>query len=163
MPKCLLAVLLACYCLVGEASKTEAQEQEKVTEYDTRALRVESRGADRVVVRGRDGTVLGKINGLRGGLDLAAVVAPSPDAVREARDFSKTYRRGSWAVAAGLTAVSAGILVSRINDVDPAVSRSVDVVSVAGFVLAVYGAAQLNKAYTALAKSIWWHNRDLAR
>lgn len=163
MSRFLLAFCLVSCALAGRPTEMEGQKLDEPTLYDAQALRVESRDADRVVVRGRDGIVLGKLSGFRGGLDLSAVVAPSPNAVREARDFSKSYRRGSWAVFAGVTAMSAGVLVMGINDVDPAILGSVKAASLGGFVLAVYGATQLNKAYTALSRSIWWYNRDLGR
>lgn len=157
----LLAVFLGSCMMFGGTKKMESQEPDPPAEYDDRALRVESRDADRVVVRGRDGAVLGKLSGFRGGFDLAAAVAPSANAVREAKDFTRNYRRGTWAMSAGLIGMSAGILVSRIDDVDPAISTSADVAAGAGLFLAVVGAAYLNKAYTALSRSIWWYNRDL--
>jgi hypothetical protein len=163
MHRFLLAVFLGSWVMFGGTKKMESQEPLRAAEYDNRALRVESRDADRVVVRGREGTVLGKLSGFRGGLDLATVVAPSAEAVRAANDFTRTYRRGTWTMTAGLIGISAGLLVSSIGDVDPAVSTSGDVAAGAGVILAIVGAAYLNKAYTALAKSIWWYNRDLGR
>lgn len=163
MPRILLAFCIGTCVLLGGTGTMEGQEQHGVPEYDARALRVENREGDRVVVRGRDGLVLGKIGGLRGGVDLANVVAPSENAVREARDFSKRARRGNWAMTVGLTAISVWLLTSRIHDMDPAVATAVDAASAGGLVLAVYGAVQLNKANTALGRSIWWYNRDLGR
>jgi hypothetical protein len=139
-----------------------AQEQQQPTLYDAQAVRVESSWGKRLLVRGREGTIVGKIGG-RGGLDLAAAVAPSANAVREAEEFKRRYARGSTILTAGILAWGVGWGVARMDGLDPAVSIPAYTAAIAGPVLMAYGGVQLNKAFSALARSIWWYNRDLTR
>jgi hypothetical protein len=50
-----------------------------------------------------------------------------------------------------------------MNDVDAAVAIPAWTAVAAGTFLMAYGAVQLNKASTAMARAIWWYNRDLGR
>lgn len=157
----LLAACLGSCVLVGGATTMEGQEQNEPTQYDAEALRVENHWGKRLLVRGRDGRVLGKIGGSRG-LDLADAVAASPNAVREAKEFNRSYNRGSTVLAVGIVAWGVGGGVARMDDLDAVVSISAWTAVAAGTFLMAYGGVQLNKAFTALARSIWWYNRDLA-
>lgn len=130
-------------------------------DYDTRALRVEARSGNWLLVSGRDGTVLGKIGAFRG-FDLAAAVAPSAEAVREAREFNHNYNRGSTLLGIGIALWGIGVGVSRVDDLDPVVSASAWTAVLGGSALMFYGGTRINKGLSALARSIWWYNRDLA-
>ncbi|HLA13504.1 MAG TPA: hypothetical protein VJZ25_00640 [Gemmatimonadaceae bacterium] len=141
------------------------QGQELVQEpaaYDARALRVEARAGNWLLVRGRDGMVLGKIGAFRG-LDLATAVAPSPEAVREAREFKHNYDRGSTLLGIGIALWGIGVGVSRMDDLDPVISTSAWAAVVGGSALMFYGGTRINKGLSALGRSIWWYNRDLVR
>lgn len=139
----------------------EGQEQEPAA-YDARALRVEAHSGNWLLVRGRDGAVVGKIGAFRG-LDLATVVAPSPDALREARQFKHDYHRGSTLLGIGIALWGIGVGVSRMDDLDPVISTSAWAAVVGGSAMTFYGGTLINKGLSALARSIWWYNRDFAR
>lgn len=155
------------FCLVGQAlvggvTTMEGQQQVEPTQYDAQALRVESRWGNHLLVRGRDGTVIGKIGGFRG-LDLPTAVRGSPNAVSEAREFNRSSKRGSIVLALGLVAWGVGGGVARMDGIDANVAVPAWTAVATGTVLMVYGGVQLNKAASALARSIWWYNRDYAR
>lgn len=162
MSRFLRGILLAGHVLVGGVTTMEGQQQLEPAKYDTQALRVESRWGNHVLIRGRDGIVVGKIGGFRG-LDLAAAVDGSPKAVSEAQEFNRSSRRGSIVLALGLVAWGVGGGVARMDGIDANVAIPAWTAVAAGTVLMVYGGVQLNKAASALARSIWWYNRDYAR
>ena len=125
--------------------------------YDDSALRVESRFGDIRVVRGADGVFVGKL-GSFGAIDLAKLVASSERATLEARQFGRNYWPGTAFLGAGIVALGMWMGVSRINDVNPLITGGL---LVGGTGLIVYGGTRVQKAYNALARSIWWYNRDL--
>ncbi|MDQ3673593.1 MAG: hypothetical protein M3365_04380 [Gemmatimonadota bacterium] len=139
----------------------EGQEQESAS-YDARALRVEARSGNWLLVRGREGAIVGKIGAFRG-LDLATAVAPSPDAVREAGEFKHNYDRGSTLMGVGIAMWGIGVGVSRVDDLNQGISAAAWGAVVGGSILMYYGGTRINQGLSALARSIWWYNRDLAR
>ena len=139
----------------------QGQEKSEVTEYDTRALRVENSWGKRLLVRGIDGSVVGSIGSRR--FDLSAALASSPDAVREAKAFERYSARGWNILSLGVLAWGVGGGVARMDNVDQVVSVSAWTAVAAGTAMMFYGGVTLNKAFTALSRSIWWYNRDLVR
>jgi hypothetical protein len=162
MSKLLLAVFVGGYVLVGGTTTMEAQEQQQPTLYDSNAVRIESSWGNRFLVRGRDGVIVGKVGG-RGGVELATVLARSPEAAREAEEFKRKFNKGSLSLAIGIVAWGVGSGVARVNDIDAAVAIPAWTAVAAGTFLIAYGAVQLNKASSAMARAIWWYNRDLAK
>ena len=163
MSRFLLTPCVYAFILIQGATLVEGQASDSAGAYDTRALRVESRPGDWVLLRGRQGEVVGSINAFRGALDLPAVLGPSPEAVREARVFTDTYRKGGILAGVGIALFGVGRGIAGINDIDPAISVSATVASTAGVFLAAYGAKYLYQASSALSKAVWWHNRELTR
>lgn len=137
----------------------DGQEQTGRDQYDAQAIRIETRWGNRFLVRGRDGTLIGKI-GSRG-FDFPSALAASPTAAREAAEFVRVNRRANTLLAIGILAWGVGGGVAQIDDIDAAVAIPAWTAVAAGTVLMVYGGVQLNKALTALSRSIWWYNRDL--
>ncbi len=162
MSRCLRVVCVVGHVLVGGVTTMEGQHIEP-SRYDTQALRVETRPGDWVLLRGRDGEVVGKIAAFRGALDLPAVFAASPEAVREAREFTQSYNRGGVLLGVGIAAFGIGRGIGGIEDIDPAISISATAASTVGVFLAAYGIKYLYKAYSALGKAVWWYNRELTR
>jgi hypothetical protein len=126
--------------------------------YDASALRVESRLGDLRIVRGVNGVVVGKI-GTFGTVDLTKLVGPSENALKEAREFNRNHGSGNLATAVG--GIALGVLIAVSSNNDP--SWGLISAEVAASGLALYGGIRLNRAYNALARSIWWYNRDLKR
>ena len=152
------------FCLAGcliPGGAMDGQQQRASSQYDARALRIENTWGKRLLVRGRDGIVVGRIGS--GGFDLPAALAPSPNAVKEAKVFATSYKRGNTILALGILAWGIGGGVARMEGIDAAVAIPAWTAVAAGTVMIAYGGVQLNNAFTALSRSLWWYNRDLAR
>jgi hypothetical protein len=124
--------------------------------YDNNALRLEDHFGVQIV-RGAEGVVVGKI-GLFRGVDVSAVVSPSPNAVAEAKIFQHDYTPGMLIASLGIATLGAAIGASRIQGINQMIPTGITIVSVG---LLCYGGSRLENAYQALSKSIWWYNRDL--
>jgi hypothetical protein len=125
--------------------------------YEQNALRLDTNFGDVRIVRGVEGTVVGKIGVFRG-VDVTQVVAASPNAVAEAREFQRNYRPGTIVLGLGLVSLGASVGASQIHDVNRGITTGL---AIATFGLITYGGGRLKKAYNALHKSLWWYNRDL--
>lgn len=126
--------------------------------YDANALRVESHFGDLRIVRGVNGPAVASVGTFRT-VNLVKLVAPSENAVKEAREFERNQRPGSIASLLGVIVVGTSVAVSTRNDP----SWGLVSAEVAGAGLLFYGGIRLNRAYNALSRSIWWYNRDLRR
>jgi hypothetical protein len=158
MSRIFLTICLASHVIAGE-STMDGQEQTPRDQYDAQAVRIETRWGNRFLVRGREGAVVGKI-GSRG-FDFPSALAASPNAAREAAEFVRVDRRANTLLAIGILAWGVGGGVARMDDIGAAVAIPAWTAVAGGTVLMVYGGVQLNKALTALSRSIWWYNRDL--
>jgi hypothetical protein len=125
--------------------------------YDENALRIDEHGGTIRIVKGASETVVAKIGVFRA-VDVAAVVSPSPKAVAEATVFQRNYRPGTWLASVGIATLGAAIGASRISGLNRAVPASLTIVSVS---LITVGGVKLETAHRALARAIWWYNRDL--
>jgi hypothetical protein len=132
---------------------------QETSSYDANALRVEYDFGDARLVRGEQGTVIGKLGNFRV-IDLASIVKSSPNAVLEAKKFQKDYIPGSMFAATGLAAIGANIGISRIPGVNGLITYGL---WMGGLALAIYGGGRMQNAANALAKSIWWYNHDLSK
>ncbi len=126
--------------------------------YDSSALRLEWHFGDMRIVRGTSGSLVGSVGALHTP-DLVKIVAPSENAVREAREFNRNHLPGSIAAMVGGIIFGAALVVAEHNDPSWGLTSA----RVASAALLLYGGFRLNRAYTALSKSIWWYNRDLKR
>jgi hypothetical protein len=129
------------------------------TAYDDNALRLEGHIGDVRIVRGAQGTVLGKIGVFRG-VDVVKLVSPSEKATIEAKNFAHEYGPGTLLTSLGIATLGAAIGVSRIHDINSSITTGL---MLAATGLIVYGGGRLESAYNALSRSIWWYNRDLKR
>lgn len=125
--------------------------------YDQNALRLDANFGDVSIVRGIDGKLVGKVGVFRG-IDVAKVVQASPGAVGEAREFQRNYRPGNIALGLGLMTMGATVGASRIPDLNRGITTGLTIATIG---LITYGGTRLQKAYTALHKSLWLYNRDL--
>jgi hypothetical protein len=141
-----------CILIVG-AARLPAQQRN----YDENALRIDERGGTISIVRGTSETVVAKIGVFRA-VDVAAIVGPSPKAVAEATVFQRNYRPGSWMASLGIATLGAAIGASRISGLNQAIPTSLTIASVS---LITVGGFKLETAHRALARAIWWYNRDL--
>ncbi|HEX2600718.1 MAG TPA: hypothetical protein VHL32_01300 [Gemmatimonadaceae bacterium] len=143
------------FVLMTQATAVSAQD----SSYETRALRIEGHHGDTRIVRGADGNVVGTI-GIFRGINVEELVSESDKATLEAKQFAHDYGPGTIFLSLGIATLGASIGVSQINDVNRSITTGL---TLAGTGLIVYGAGRLQNAYNALARSIWWYNRDLKR
>ncbi|HMG69532.1 MAG TPA: hypothetical protein VK544_00355 [Gemmatimonadaceae bacterium] len=153
MSRLLLALCTGICLLAAGPTPVTAQERN----YDENALRIEEHGGTISLVRGRSETVVAKIGVFRA-VDVAAVVSPSPKAIAEATVFQRNYRPGTWLASLGIATLGAAIGASRINGVNQSIPTSLTIVSVS---LITVGGVKLERANRALARAVWWYNRDL--
>jgi hypothetical protein len=126
--------------------------------YDARALRTSGILGVVEVYRGSENDLVGRVGTLRG-LDLASVVSASPNAVLEARKFQRDYRIAALEVSAAIVSLGLASGLHKVTDLSSLVHEA----TWGGtFVLFVLGARSFMTAYSALSKSIWWYNRDIA-
>jgi F420-dependent methylenetetrahydromethanopterin dehydrogenase len=156
MPRFILFACVAAHIALSAVSVLTAQEG---TSYDDNALRLEGHVGDVRIVRGAQGTVLGKVGVFRG-IDVAKLVTSSEKATIEAKNFAHDYGPGTWLTSLGIATLGAAIGVSRIHDVNSSITTGL---MLAGTGLIVYGGSRLESAYNALSRSVWWYNRDLKR
>ncbi|MGH7650318.1 MAG: hypothetical protein ACREMS_00595 [Gemmatimonadaceae bacterium] len=126
--------------------------------YDSKALRLETHMGDFRIVRGLDGPVVGRI-GLFSRPDLASLVAPSENAMKEGREFNRNHGPGMAAGITGMVVFAVSLAASSAAGTNWGLTAG----TIGGGALMVYGAVRLDKAYSSLSKSIWWYNRDLKR
>jgi F420-dependent methylenetetrahydromethanopterin dehydrogenase len=153
MQRLLLAHLAAACLMLARAPVLNAQGGT----YDDNALRVEGQRGDFRIVRGTEGTLVGKIGVFRG-VDVTKLVASSEKATIEAKTFVRDYKPGVLLLSLGIATLGASIGVSDILDINRGIPAGLMLV---GTGLIVYGAGRLENAYNALSRSIWWYNRDL--
>jgi hypothetical protein len=153
MSRFLLALCTGTCILTTGPTPMTAQERN----YDENALRIDEHGGTIRIVKGASETVVAKIGVFRA-VDVAAVVSPSPKAVAEATVFQRNYRPGTWLASLGIGTLGAAIGASRISGLNRAVPTSLTIVSVS---LITVGGVKLETAHRALARAIWWYNRDL--
>jgi hypothetical protein len=155
MSRILLTLCVGAAFALGESVVVSAQQPT----YDDSALRIEGRTGDLRIVRGTDGALVGKI-GIFRGIDVAKVVGSSEKATIEAKKFSRDYRPGTLLLSLGIATMGAAIGVSHIHDVNRGITTGL---TFAGTALIVWGGTRLERAYNALARSVWWYNRDLVK
>lgn len=126
--------------------------------YDVKALRLETHMGEFRIVRGINGPVVGKI-GLFSRPDMAALVAPSENALREGREFNRNHGPGMAAGVAGMVVFATSLAASHAAGTNWGLTAA----TVGGGALMVYGGIRLDKAYSSLSKAIWWYNRDLIK
>ena len=138
--------------------KAALSQTDTTVTYDAKALRVEAHFGEFRIVRGLNGPVVGKI-GAFNRVDLTKLVAPSENAVKEAREFNRYQGPGMLATTVGGLVVGVTLVASRNSDPNWGLISA----EIGGAALALYGGVILNRAYGALSRSIWWYNRDLKR
>ncbi|HEX9310506.1 MAG TPA: hypothetical protein VF887_06825 [Gemmatimonadaceae bacterium] len=126
--------------------------------YDAQALRFESHWGSADIIRGASDSVVATVGWFRS-FDIEKMVASSPRAVTEAHAFETNNFRGSLVAALGGATLTAGILVaSNMSN-----NASSPVLIIAGAGAVAWGLQHVSLSYAALARAMWWYNRDLSR
>lgn len=155
-------VRLFCALMVGAASilatNAAAQVRDSTHGYDASALRFETAWGNVKIIRGAEGTVVGTAGWFRDP-GLEALVAVSPRALTEVKDFKANNFRGSLVGGMGACATVVGVLVAanRSNN------ASSPIIVIGGVSAMVWGAQHLSMSYAALSRAMWWYNRDATR
>lgn len=167
MARALLAIYFGSCLLIGRSLPMAAQEREvkqpvvpgSVGSYDSSALRLEGYGGRARILKGADGTVVGRVGFFRT-VKLANLVAPSERALREAHEFDGNFGNANAVASVGLVVFAASMIAQSTTDINPWITLGTSAVSAA---IVLYASHRMNRAYNALSKSLWWYNRDLAR
>jgi hypothetical protein len=138
-------------------SRAEAS-ADSTRNYDSAALRFESRWGSADIKRGADGRVVGTVGWFRD-FDVEQLVASSPRAVTEARNFKAENFHGSLAGGVGALTFVTGLVVAS-NSSNNAASPILIIAGAGGI---AWGAQHLQLGYSALTRAFWWYNRDLSR
>lgn len=126
--------------------------------YDAQALRFESNWGNIRIIRGANGPIVGTAGWFRT-FDVEKLVAASPPARAEARVYETNNLRGSIVGGLGALTLGVGVVVAA----NSSNNASSPVLIIAGAGAMAWGARQMSIAYSALSRSLWWYNRDLAR
>jgi hypothetical protein len=126
--------------------------------YDARALRFETNWGNVSIIRGASGTVIGTSGWFRD-YDLEKLLAGSPRAVAEVRDYKTQNFRGSLVGGLGALTTVVGVVIVANGSND----ASSPILVIAGVSGMVWGAQHLSMSYSALSRAIWWFNRDATR
>lgn len=143
---------------IAAASATDPERADAEGAYDSRALRLEADWGRLRILQGVDGVVVGKAGAFRTA-NVEKIVAGSPRAETEAKLFRAGHRRGALAASIGTVTLVVGIAVASSN----ANNAATPVLMVAGAGGMLWGARQINSAYSSLSRAVWWYNRDLPR
>ena len=151
------ALIAGASCTVVLASTGVAQRIDS-TRYDGQALRYESYWGSARIIRGADGPLVGTAGWFRS-FDVEKLVATSAPARAEARVYRSNSFRASVVGSIGATAAVVGVALSANNSNN----ASTPILIIGGLGAMAWGAQHLNIAFSALSRSLWWYNRDLAR
>lgn len=152
------AVIAGASCVVFMTTTAGAQGKDSTRGYDGLALRFESNWGSGRIIQGADGPVAGTVGWFRS-FDVEKLVAASPSARAEARVYKTNNFRGSVVASIGAAAAAVGVVVAA----NSSNNASSPILIIGGLGAMAWGAQHVHIAYSALSRSLWWYNRDLAR
>ena len=152
------ALIAGASCVFLCTAAAAAQSTDSTRSYDGQALRYESYWGNARIIRGVDGPVVGTAGWFRS-FDVEKLVAPSPSALIEARRYSTNNFRGSVVGSIGAATTLIGILVTA----NSSNNASSPMLIIAGVGTMAWSAQHFRIAYSALSRSLWWYNRDVAQ
>jgi hypothetical protein len=152
------ALIAGASCIVVSASTAWAQRSDSTRGYEAQALRYESSWGNARIIRGADGPLVGTAGWFRS-FDIETLVAASPPARAEARVYKTNNLRGSVIGTIGATATVVGVMLAA----NSSNNASSPILIIGGVGAMALGAQQLNTAFSALSRSLWWYNRDVVR
>ena len=150
-------ILLAAVCVVVAAGTAGGQSKDS-TRAEVQPLRYESYWGNARIIRGADGPLVGTAGWFRD-FDLEKVVATSPSAQAEARVYQTHNFRASTVGSLGAAAAAIGIVVTA----NASNNASSPILIIGGLGAMAWSAQHFRMAYSALSRSLWLYNRDLAR
>jgi hypothetical protein len=140
-----------------------AQGQLSSCTYDTCALSLDGTA----ILRGAGRVRVGTVGMFRSTPALPLVRESSDSAITYARKFDARYNRGQAMIWTGaiLSAASLPALLKRMSRTGNRTTPDfvLGLATAGGLVVEFAGAFQVRHARKALARAIWWYNRDLPR
>jgi hypothetical protein len=152
------ALMAGASCALWQATAAGAQSTDSTRAYDGQALRYESYWGNATIIRGAEGPVVGTAGWFRS-FDVEKLVAASPSALTEARLYNTNNFRGSVVGGIGAAATLIGVAVTA-NSSNNAASP---ILIIGGIGAMAWSAQHFKIAYSALSRSLWWYNHDVAR
>lgn len=152
------ALLAGVSCVFLQTAAAGAQGNDSTRGYDGQALRYESYWGSAAIIRGPDGPVVGTAGWFRS-FDVEKLVAISPQAKAEARVYNTNNFRGSLVASIGAAATLIGVAVTA----NSSNNASSPILIIGGVGALALSAQHFKMAYSALSKSLWFYNRELAR
>jgi hypothetical protein len=152
------ALIAGASCVVFASAAAVAQSSDSTHRYDGQALRYESYFGNARIIRGADGPVVGTAGWFRG-FDVEKLVSVSPSAQAEARLYKTNNFRAAVVTSIGAAATVVGVMVTANSHNN----ASSPILIIGGVGAMAWGAQHFTIAYSALSRSLWWYNRDVAR
>lgn len=154
----ILTLIAGVLCAFGRTTTVGAQTKDSTRGHGGQSLRYESNWGNGKIIRGADGPLVGTVGWFRS-FDVEKLVAASPSAQAEARVFKTNNLRGSVVGSIGAAATVIGVVVAANNSNN----ASSPVMIIGGLGAMALSAHHFQTAYSALSRSLWWYNRDVAR
>ena len=152
------ALIAAAVCAFFTTTAAGAQSKDSTRGSEVQTLRYESYFGNARIIRGADGPVVGTVGWFRS-FDVENLVAASPSAQPDARLYKTNNFRASVVTSIGAAATVIGVMVTA----NSSNNASSPILIIGGVGAMAWGAQHFNIAYSALSRSLWWYNRDVAR
>jgi hypothetical protein len=154
----IILALIACACAGLGVREAGAQSKDSTRATDAQPLRYESYFGNARIIRGADGPVVGTAGWFRD-FDVEKLVATSPSAQSDARLYKTNNFRASVVGSIGATVTLIGVAVTA----NSSNNASSPILIIGGVGMMGWAAQHFTTAYSALSRSLWWYNRDVAR
>jgi hypothetical protein len=154
----ILALIAGAVCVGFGTGTAGAQSKDSTGGPEAQALRYESYYGNARIIRGADGPVVGTAGWFRD-FDVEQLVAASPSALSDARLYKTNNFRASVVGSIGATVTLIGVAVTA----NSSNNASSPILIIGGVGAMAWAAQHFNIAYSALSRSLWWYNRDIAR
>ena len=154
----ILALIAAGACAGFGARAAGAQSRDSTRAAESQALRYESYYGNARIIRGADGPVVRTAGWFRD-LDIEKLVGASPSALSDARLYKTNNFRASvvGGIGAAVTLIGVAVTANSSNN------ASSPILIIGGVGAMAWAAQHFNIAYSALSRSLWLYNRDVAR
>ena len=154
----IILALIACASAGFGAGAAGAQSKDSTRAAESQALRYESYYGNARIIRGADGPIVGTAGWFRD-FDVEKLVAASPSALSDARLYKTNNFRASLvgSIGATVTLIGVGVTANASNN------ASSPILIIGGVGMMAWAAQHFTIAYSALSRSLWLYNRDVAR
>jgi hypothetical protein len=156
----IILALIACASAGFGAGAAGAQSKDSTRgpEAQAQALRYESYYGNARIIRGADGPIVGTAGWFRD-FDVEKLVAASPSAQPDARLYKTNNFRASVVGSLGAAVTLVGIAVTA----NASNNASSPILIIGGVGMMAWAAQHFTIAYSALSRSLWLYNKDVAR